>query len=348
MKASPRDINTKLTRPDPTIRAYLVYGPDRGLVRERGDLLTQSVLDDPDDPFALTLLTEDDLKADPAALADAMVAMSLTGGARLVRVRLNGETGNGPILDFLKELDTGAVTSEAIMLVESGDLTPRGKLRKGFEPSSTGLAVPCYADSARDLSDLVDTILKEAGLTLNPTAREEWLPRLEGDRALARNEIEKLVLYMGPAVTRDRHEISLEDVAAIASGLGDAALDDIIGPVFLGDLQAADSAYMRATSSGTSEVAILRALQRRLDQIGAIHASGGQEQAGMRLGAPRFGPAAIVFKQHVRIWQGRKLEMARNLVFEAERMVKRSGAPTPVLIGNLVLRLARGAAVRSR
>jgi DNA polymerase-3 subunit delta len=275
-----------------------------------------------------------------------MAAMSLTGGERLVRVRLNGETGSGPVLEVLAGIEAGEGRAEAKLIVESGDLTPRGKLRKAFEPARRGAAIACYADNLQSLGSLVDQMLGEEGLRLSSDARSAWLPRLEGDRALARGEIEKLILYKGLCNQRGEgeDEISAADIEAVAADHGDSALDGVIAPLFDGDVTGLDKAMTRAISSGMSPVAILRAMQRRLDQFGVVHAAGGNEAAIARSGAPRFGPQAAQFKRQMGFWQGRRLDAARQLAFDLERDLKRSGSPSEALIGELALRLARGAA----
>lgn len=350
MKVQARDADARVKTPDPSIKAYLIYGPDRGLAHERASTLVKSVLEDPDDPFALTQLTEEDLKSDPAALADAMAAMSLTGGQRLVRVRLSSETGSGPIIDFISDLESGSVAPQTVLVVESGDLTPRGKLRKTFEPAKSAYSIACYADTAQSLGNLVDDLLKSENLTIAPEARINWLPRLEGDRALARGEIEKLILYKGLAGQRDPddNQISLADIEAVAADQGEAQMDAVLEPALLGRLAEADKAYIRSISAGGSPVAILRSLQRRLDQLGAVQAAGGSDAAMAKAGVPRFGPPANAFKQQMSVWRGRRLDHARQLAFDAERQVKRSGSPAESLVSELLLRLARGAAQMRR
>jgi DNA polymerase-3 subunit delta len=189
-------------------------------------------------------------------------------------------------------------------------------------------------------------MLADAGLTLPSDARAAWLPRLEGDRAFARGEIEKLILFRGlksqRALGDDRVELS--DVEMIAADQGDAALDAIIGPVLDGSPTIADSAYIRALGGGASAVGVLRALQRRLDQLGSVAAAGGDETAIARSGAPRYGPQAAQCRAQLQIWRGRRRDAARQLAFDAERAVKRSASPADTLVGDLLLRLARGAA----
>jgi DNA polymerase-3 subunit delta len=171
-------------------------------------------------------------------------------------------------------------------------------------------------------------------------------PYLEGDRALARAEVEKLILYKGLKSQRDGEAgvVDRSDIAAVSVAGAEAALDQIIDPAFSGDPVSADRAYARALGAGLNPVAVLRVLQRRIDQIDAFHCAGGDAGALARAGAPRFGPPADAFKRSARAWRGRRLDQARGLAFQTERDVIRSGAPAEALVGALLLRLARAAA----
>ena len=50
-----------LTDPQSDIIGVLLFGPDRGLVKERANKLSKTYCENPDDAFAATILTADDL-----------------------------------------------------------------------------------------------------------------------------------------------------------------------------------------------------------------------------------------------------------------------------------------------
>ena len=341
MKLKAHEVDRALKAPDAAICIFLIYGDDIGLVRERAETLAKQIVADLDDPFAVTRLTEDDIKSDPAALADALAALSLTRGDRLVRVRLSGD--NATVAEVVKAVGDGALIAEARLIVESGMLRPTSKLRKAAEAGDHAIAAPCFADSARDALSLADAAFAQEKLKLSADARAMLAPCLEGDRALARSEIEKLILFKGAADQRGGAEEVIEaaDIAAVSAVGAEAALDSILAPAMGGDPKGMDAAFTRALAAGANPVGVLRMLQRRIDQLEIFHASGGDAGALARSGAPRFGPAADAFKRSARIWSGRRLSQARRLAFEAERSVKRSGAPAEGLVGQLLQRLAR-------
>ena len=82
MELQYRDIEGFVKKPAAHVLAVLVYGPDEGLVRERLDLLTQSVVEDIRDPFNVVEFSGDALGDNPARLLDE---------ARLATVRVTGE-----------------------------------------------------------------------------------------------------------------------------------------------------------------------------------------------------------------------------------------------------------------
>ena len=136
-----------LARPDPDIRAVLLYGPDAGLVRERADALARAICPDPRDPFRVAELAAATLVGDPARLADEAAQISLMGGRRVIRVRDAGDALAPLFTRFLAD-----ALGDSLVVAEAGDLPGRSALRRAFDEAPRGAAIGCYPDSARDLA----------------------------------------------------------------------------------------------------------------------------------------------------------------------------------------------------
>ena len=91
MKLKPGEIEGFVRKPPASLRAALIYGPDQGLVRERGKLLIQALVPDLDPTFNLVGLNAAQLGEDPARLNDEAASMSLMGGRRVVTVSNAGD-----------------------------------------------------------------------------------------------------------------------------------------------------------------------------------------------------------------------------------------------------------------
>ena len=85
------EVDRFLARPDAGVRAAVIHGKDRSGVAERAETLCRAVTPDLNDPFNVTLLTDSDIDGDEARLEEALTALSMIGGRRLVRIRLGGD-----------------------------------------------------------------------------------------------------------------------------------------------------------------------------------------------------------------------------------------------------------------
>ena len=342
VKANRDEIARALARLSDRWRGALVHGPDEGLVRERADLLARQIVTDPSDPFRVSRLRASELKADPAALADALGALSMTGGRRLVVLDLGGESAAG-----LHEVVRAALDlpQEGFLLVVAGELVARSPLRALFEKADDLIAIACYADSAAGLGALVDEVLAAADLEADAAAREYLCAHLGQDRSLSRRELEKLVLYKWDA--RERR-VTREDVAAVIGDAAATTVFDLVAAVTAGDLARLDAALDRAFAQGESAVAILRILARRLQQFDLVQAAmaAGQSanQAVDRLVPRLFFKDRDIFLRDLPRWPAARVAAALDRVLAAEADCKTSGLPAETICARTCLALAASVA----
>lgn len=318
MKLTGAKAEAFIKTPNNKIRAILLFGPDAGLVRERGKILINHFAD-ADDPFAITELSGDQLRKDGALLSDASNAMSLMGGSAVVNIRDVTESCAPIIEDWLK---AGAGSHPAIF--EASELAPRSKLRSLFESRDDAAAIGCYADEGRDLSSVVRAHLAAAQVKLAPDAFPVLLSRLGTDRLAIRQELDKLILYAGSTGTDS--EISARDVEAAVGDVKAASLDDIAYAVASGDQAALSPAMDRAFTDGTSAVGIIRAVQRHLDrlhQAKSFAAKGDSLQLAIKkLRPPVFFKQTDAFEAQVQKWSHSDLARALSLLLLTEQDCK--------------------------
>lgn len=341
MEIKSEQFAAQLDRLIPRLRALLFYGPDSGLVTELATAACRSLLGGEDNPFRLAELTSRQLREDPALLADEAAALSFTGGRRVLRLRDAGNDVAPQLASFLKDLP-----GDALLVVEAGDLPKRSALVQAFlRPSEQVAAVPCYHDEGGSLLRLAETLLREAGLAIEPDALTLLSSQLGGDRQLSRRELEKLILYKGSG------RIVSDDVAAL---IGDGAaldLDDLAMAVAEGDLAKTDRVLSRSLQQGIPPVQVLRQVQRhfqRLQFVAGQLAEGTSPQVAMkRLQPPPFWKIAKRFEAQARRWSASSLASAGARLLAAEAACKRTGARDHVLCAQALLAVA-GSAPKSR
>jgi DNA polymerase-3 subunit delta len=330
-------------RPDANIRAVLVYGPDGGLVRERMNILTRGIVEDPHDPFRICDLTDGDLRTDPARLADEAAAIAMLGGRRVVRVRGAGDSVSKILEGFLAD-----PAGDALVLVEGGELGPRSSLRKLFEEAKNAAALPCYADDAGALENVIRQRLSAAALVPDPAALDYLLASLGSDRGVTMNELEKLSLYMGPAKDGAKRPLTLADArACIGDNAGGSSLDDVVDAAASGDLAGLDLALARARAADTHAVALLNALVRHLQQLHLLLAeieSGTPADSAIRAIRPPVHFSRVnTLRRQTGLWTRRRLDKALALLLEAEGQCKTTGLPEMAICGQTLMRIAQAA-----
>ncbi len=337
------DIERFLSAPPPEVRATVIYGRDRGQVRERADALAGKIAERPDDPFDVAVLNE--AEADGGRLEGELSAISMMGGRRLVRLRLDSEKG-GPdraAAEALKRHLEGEFNPDAFFLVEAGGLGRDSALRKAAEQGKSSAAIPCYEDEAGDVARLVRESLAKDQVGLTADALTLFVDRLPRERGVARQEIERLALYIGPGAGKTAGP---EDLDAFLGVEPEASLADAATHAFGGRIGPAQAALRRARAEGEGGPAAVRALGMhlgRLRQVLVLHKAGaGLPEAAKSAGI--FWKNEREFLRQARSWSLDALEALQPAVLDADRACKRTGSPD----GLISERLAMGVAARAR
>ena len=235
----------------------------------------------------------------------------------------------------------------AALVVEAGSLKPTDALRKAFEKAAWAAAIPCYADGERDLETLVRDVLGAAGITAAPQVRDMIVARLGADRALSRQELDKLVIYAGAGA-----ELSADDVDQIVGDAAEQALDRVAHATASGRGPAAVVEYDRVLAAGQSAQGVVLAIQRHflhLHRLRALVSAGrSPDEAVRQMRPPVHFKVQAAFIEQVRIWDEGALSSATMRIAAAVKASRLSGALEDVLVGRLLLELAAQAKSLSR
>jgi DNA polymerase III subunit delta len=342
VRLAPSRIAAFLQRPDPEIRAVLLYGPDEGLVRERAEAVARSVCPDLKDPFRIADLTAGVLGTDPARLTDEAAQLSLTGGRRVVRVRAAGDGLAKLFAGFLE-----STSGEALVVAEAGELPSRSALRRAFEAARSAVAIGCYPDTPRELAVVIRETLAANRVTASRDAGQFLVEHLGGDRLLTRSELEKLALYAG-----EGGRVELEDARLSVSDTAGLELDDAVMAAAEGDAAAVERVLGRVFQQGESPVSIIRALLRHLHRIHVLTArlaDGASIDEVLRTARPPiFFKQEDSFRRQLGLWTEARLRPQLDRIAKAELNMKTTGLPADTICREAILAVALAARERRR
>jgi DNA polymerase III subunit delta len=253
------EVDAWLARPDPKIAIVLVYGPDHGLVAERGRAFAGKAGVPLDDPFSVVRLDGAEVERDPGRLADEAGAISMFSARRLIWVRDAGTSKS--LADGVKAL-AASPAADAIVLIEAGDLKKGAALRSAVEGSPAAIALPCYADDQRSIDQVIDAALQKAGMTIELDARQLLKRNLGGDRLASRSEIDKLITY-----AHGQRTIEIDDVIAATGDAAAVTADAVVDAALLGRLPELDLAFSRFVAGGNPLFQLLNTALRQFHAL---------------------------------------------------------------------------------
>lgn len=335
------EVDRFLKSPDPAVRAAVIHGKDRSGVAERAVTLCKAITPDLNDPFNVTLLTDSDIDGDEARLEEALTALSMIGGRRLVRVRLGGEKASVDkmVAAALKAHADGAFNPEAMLVVEAGALGRDSALRKAAEASPAAVGIACYEDETGDVARMTREALAADKVGLTGDALDRFVARLPRERGLMRQEIERLALYIGPGSGRTLDVDELEQHLGVEP---DASLSDAALQAFGARPGPAQAGLRRAFAEGESAVTAVRmaALHLgRLRRINILQDNGaGPKEAAKAAGV--FWKQEAEMLRQARHWRLDQLDQVTDSVNAADVSAKTTGLPDQLIVERLLLEIA--------
>jgi DNA polymerase-3 subunit delta len=342
MNVKPQEADRFAANPPKNLRAALVFGPDAGLVQERAEKLLKSVVADLADPFNVADLSESALLSDPARLADEAAAISMMGGRRVIRVRGAGNNLADLFEEFLGDTDR---PGDALVVVEAGDLAKGVGLRKVFESDEAAAAIACYADTQRNLEDVVRDAMRAHGLSIAPDALADAVSRLGSDRGVTRRELEKLALY-----AQGQKTVGLEDVQAVMGDEAEARAEEASDAAGSGDFGRLDLALERLWTADTSVAQILRGAMGHFQRLALVREQVNRgepiDTAMRRLRPPVHFLRQASFKAQAGRWNDERLADALDMLLEAEALSRTTGVPAQAVCGRTLMNIAALARAR--
>ena len=267
MKISSTDIDLFVRKPGNPFLAYLLHGPDFGLIEERANTLAHVFSPNLEDPFSVSKLTGKEVQAHPALLADALNSMALIGTTKVVLLSGTSSEISSSVRANIEYLNT-----DCRLIITVRDSTTKHSLIKLCEKHPLIASIACYPDEDENLQQFIRTNLSGHGINISIELINYISEKLSGDRAINRREIEKLALYAANTKTIDQQEID--------SLLGDNTsqlIDRLVNAVFDGKTDKLGFLLGKTKSEDIQPIVIIRFFQsylRILISVGAGKKSG--------------------------------------------------------------------------
>jgi len=296
--------------------AYLVAGSEALLRDEALEAIETRVLAEGPRDFNFDRLETD--SASPARLAEALATLPLMARRRLVVLRETEGRGSGldeswgrAIEGALGESGAGET---AVLVVVARKVDRRSRWVKAFRDPAA--EIECEAPKGgRELEAFLDREARRIGIDLTADAAELLGERIGSNLLLMRQELEKLMLYVGEGARVDRAAVALT-----VSNVAEESIWDLTDAIGQGRAAESLAQLAQMLEQGEAPQAMLGALAshfRRLVRVGQ----------GERVPAPPF--VARKLEQQARRFGSARLLGCLRAIHRTDVELKGAGVLRP-------------------
>lgn len=344
MKIAPAQCAAFLKTPPKGLSGVVIYGKDRSRVGSEALLFAKHLVSNINDPFQVSLLNDQDIEQDPLKIDDALSAQSLMGGQRLVRVRFYSEKAQTDkvLATLLKAHDEGGFNPESFLILEAGNLGATSSLRRVADSAKKIASIALYDEETQDLRRVLSATLSAENVSMSPQAMDIFLARLPKDYGVARSEIERVVLYIGPGSGKKIDEGELLTILGVEA---DASFSQAALDAFGGRARLAQSGLRRAFSEGESPVTALFAWNAHFQKLMnfKIRCDEGDMAKDAAKAAQIFWKDQSEFQRQAKQWRYEALASLNSDLFHADIQCKTTGLPSHLIVERFFLRTAETA-----
>ncbi len=334
MKAAKHTIGKAVDQPDPSVRFYLLHGPDDAQSRALGARLLEAL------GAERFLVASGAIRSDPAVLADEAGAMSLFGGARVIWIEPAGEDiaeAVGALLD--------ANGNESPVVAIAGALRKTSALLKLAEASPQAVAHAASLPEGADAERMVIDVGRRFGLKIDPRLASRVADSCGNDQAVVVQELQKLALY-ADASPQSPKPLDEDALDAVGAELAEGNVPRLADLALAGEVEELVEELTKLPP-GAEGIPAVRALQRRLLMLAPARARmdrGESLDAVMTsLGRSLFWKDKEIVARMLSRWGAGGLATIAERAGRLERGLMFSRAPDREALGEELLSIARAA-----
>lgn len=314
------------------MRAILLYGPNRLMVKECIASLQKAFLPQDKNDFSVVTITPDQLKQNATLIADEMSSFGFFASNKFIHIK-DAEDSTLKSIQAALELPGAG----HFLVIEADELSPRSSLRQWGEKTGDVSCLACYMLDGAKLMRFVQDQFTAQGAKISSDAVLLLIDRLGNDLSPLKNLIPQLMDFVGGnAITLDHIEALLVDQA-------EQEMDGVTQSVADRNMPVLDRALHNLAASDVSMVAVLRMLQYYFYRLrtahAAIHNGKSPEEAMAALKPPVFFKMKTPFLRHLRNWNLKQVDDALAEFIMLEAACKKTGTPELNFVQYRLMRL---------
>ena len=309
---------------------FLLYGNNKGLIQETIKNKIEPLISTEAEKYEESQVIEN-----PESFLEKIYNKSFFENEKLIII-FRATDKLYKILEEIIDKDT----DDIMIVLVSGVLEKKSKLRNFFEKSNETICVPFYEDNLNTLGSLASKFFKEKKIAISQQNINLLVNRSRGDRINLYNELNKIENYLV-----DKTQIKLEEILKLTNLSENYDLTELVDSSLSKNQSKTLTILNENNFAGEDSILVLRIFIRKLKRLLNIQLQNLDEKnidkSISNFKPPIFWKEKETVKQQLRIWSLNKIQKSLVEVNNLELLVKKNPTNSTNIITNFILEQVR-------
>jgi DNA polymerase III subunit delta len=235
---------------------YLLYGENFGLKKDIKDIIKLENKEK-NDSLEIMSIYESEILDNEEDLYNSIYSGSLFSNKKIVIIF----DATDKIVKKINNIYDSCVENVTLIII-SGILEKKSKLRSFFESNKEIICIPCYLDSQKDLEIIAKTELRKNNISLSSEAINTLIEKSNSDRGNLKNEIEKIKAYL-----LNKKNIELSEIKSLINFSGDYKSDILVNECLCGNILQYKKIISELYINTVNQILLLRILSNKVQRL---------------------------------------------------------------------------------
>jgi len=235
---------------------FLLYGENDGLRKDIKESIKVAV-NQQNTHIELLSLYENDIIDNEENLYNSIYSGSLFSNKKIITIN----NGTDKIIKQVKDI-VEKFPENVFLIIFSGVLDKKNKLRNLFETNIKTLCIPCYLDSDKDLEIIAKTEFKKNDIILSRELINLLIEKSNNDRNNLRNEIGKITSF-----ALNKKNLEIDEIKSIINFSGEYKSDSLINECLCGNIAQYKKILSELYLNTVNQISLLRILSNKIQRL---------------------------------------------------------------------------------
>ena len=311
---------------------FLLYGENFGLKKDIKDII-KIAINQKNDSLEMLSVYETEIFDNEENFYNSIYSGSLFSNKKIITIC-------EATVKIMKKIDKvyDTCTENVFLVIFSGILEKKSKLRNFFETSKKTICIPCYLDSQKDLEIIAKYELKKNNISLSSEAINLLIEKSNSDRGNLKNEIEKIKAYL-----LNKKNIELGEIKSLINFSGDYKSDILVNECLCGNIPQYKKIISEFYINTFNQILLLRILSNKVQRLLNIKKqedkSNNTEDLINTSKPAIFWKEKPMVKKQLSIWNLNDLKKIISEINNTEHLCKKNSQVSKAIFFNFFLKI---------